>query len=55
MTKGKKFTTSAVGPVVDNHNVPTAGPRGPQLLQGRLHSYGEGVAKALGIPVAEGH
>ncbi|MBU1055320.1 MAG: catalase [Proteobacteria bacterium] len=34
MKKGKKKLTTAVGaPVVDNQNVITAGPRGPQLLQ----------------------
>jgi catalase len=29
----KKLTTNAGCPVVDNQNVMTAGPRGPQLLQ----------------------
>ena len=29
----KKLTTRAGAPVVDNQNVMTAGPRGPQLLQ----------------------
>ena len=29
----KKLTTVAGAPVVDNQNVMTAGPRGPQLLQ----------------------
>ena len=33
MTDKKKLTTSAGCPVVDNQNVMTAGPRGPQLLQ----------------------
>ncbi len=31
--KNKKLTTNAGAPVVDNQNVMTAGPRGPQLLQ----------------------
>jgi len=31
--KGKLLTTNAGAPVVDNQNVMTAGPRGPQLLQ----------------------
>ena len=31
--KKKKLTTRAGAPVVDNQNVITAGPRGPQLLQ----------------------
>lgn len=31
--KSKKMTTEAGAPVVDNQNVMTAGPRGPQLLQ----------------------
>ena len=31
--KDKKLTTNAGAPVVDNQNVMTAGPRGPQLLQ----------------------
>ena len=31
--KNKKLTTAAGAPVVDNQNVMTAGPRGPQLLQ----------------------
>jgi catalase len=31
--KGKFLTTNAGAPVVDNQNVMTAGPRGPQLLQ----------------------
>jgi catalase len=31
--KKKKLTTAAGAPVVDNQNVMTAGPRGPQLLQ----------------------
>ena len=31
--KSKKLTTNAGCPVVDNQNVMTAGPRGPQLLQ----------------------
>ncbi len=30
---GKKLTTTGGAPVVDNQNVQTAGPRGPQLLQ----------------------
>jgi catalase len=33
MEKKKKLTTAAGAPVVDNQNVITAGPRGPQLLQ----------------------
>ncbi|HBR21965.1 MAG TPA: catalase, partial [Nitrospiraceae bacterium] len=33
MSKKKKLTTRAGAPVVDNQNVLTAGPRGPQLLQ----------------------
>lgn len=33
MSKNKKLTTNAGCPVVDNQNVMTAGPRGPQLLQ----------------------
>ncbi len=33
MTENKKLTTVAGAPVVDNQNVMTAGPRGPQLLQ----------------------
>ncbi|MBU2622602.1 MAG: catalase KatA, partial [Proteobacteria bacterium] len=33
MKKSKKLTTRAGAPVVDNQNVMTAGPRGPQLLQ----------------------
>ncbi len=33
MTTEKKLTTAAGAPVVDNQNVITAGPRGPQLLQ----------------------
>ena len=33
MAKKKKLTTNAGAPVVDNQNVRTAGPRGPQLLQ----------------------
>ncbi|MCK9233442.1 MAG: catalase, partial [Syntrophales bacterium] len=33
MKKSKKLTTRAGAPVVDNQNVLTAGPRGPQLLQ----------------------
>ena len=32
-TKPAKLTTTAGAPVVDNQNVMTAGPRGPQLLQ----------------------
>lgn len=32
--ENKKLTTNAGCPVVDNQNVMTAGPRGPQLLQG---------------------
>src|SRR3989339_639307 len=31
--KNKKLTTRNGAPVVDNQNVMTAGPRGPQLLQ----------------------
>ena len=30
----KRLTTTGGGPVVDNQNVITAGPRGPQSLQG---------------------
>jgi catalase len=41
MSKKKKLTTNAGAPVPDNQNVMTAGPRGPQLLQGRLFSYGD--------------
>src|SRR5690606_15851001 len=33
MSNKKKLTTNAGCPVVDNQNVMTAGPRGPQLLQ----------------------
>ncbi|MDY0276222.1 MAG: catalase [Desulfomicrobium sp.] len=33
MTSKKKLTTAVGAPVVDNQNVMTAGPRGPQLLQ----------------------
>ncbi|MBX3301165.1 MAG: catalase [Nitrospira sp.] len=33
MSEKKKLTTNAGCPVVDNQNVMTAGPRGPQLLQ----------------------
>lgn len=33
MSKDTKLTTNAGAPVVDNQNVMTAGPRGPQLLQ----------------------
>src|SRR5512140_2289178 len=33
MKNSKKLTTRAGAPVVDNQNVLTAGPRGPQLLQ----------------------
>jgi len=33
MSKETKLTTNAGAPVVDNQNVMTAGPRGPQLLQ----------------------
>ncbi|MBB5018634.1 catalase [Chitinivorax tropicus] len=33
MSDSKKLTTAAGAPVVDNQNVMTAGPRGPQLLQ----------------------
>ena len=33
MSKKTKLTTNAGAPVVDNQNVMTAGPRGPQLLQ----------------------
>jgi len=33
MSNEKKLTTAAGCPVVDNQNVMTAGPRGPQLLQ----------------------
>ena len=33
MSHNKKLTTAAGCPVVDNQNVMTAGPRGPQLLQ----------------------
>jgi len=33
MKKKKKLTNNAGAPVVDNQNVMTAGPRGPQLLQ----------------------
>ncbi len=33
MKKGNLLTTNAGAPVVDNQNVMTAGPRGPQLLQ----------------------
>ena len=33
MTEEKKLTTAAGAPVADNQNVPTAGPRGPVLLQ----------------------
>ncbi|MDI6727006.1 MAG: catalase [Smithellaceae bacterium] len=33
MKKNQKLTTRAGAPVVDNQNVMTAGPRGPQLLQ----------------------
>ena len=33
MTNRKKLTTAFGRPVVDNQNVQTAGPRGPQLLQ----------------------
>ena len=33
MSKSKKLTTRNGAPVVDNQNVMTAGPRGPQLLQ----------------------
>ena len=33
MSKEKKLTTRAGAPVVDNNNIMTAGPRGPQLLQ----------------------
>jgi catalase len=33
MTKKKKLTSNNGAPVVDNQNVLTAGPRGPQLLQ----------------------
>ena len=33
MKKSKKLTTRSGAPVVDNQNVLTAGPRGPQLLQ----------------------
>jgi catalase len=32
MSNGKKLTTNAGGPVVDNQNVLTAGRRGPQRL-----------------------
>lgn len=32
MSDKKKLTTNAGCPVVDNQNVMTAGPRGPQLL-----------------------
>ena len=31
--RGGRLTTAAGAPVVDNNNVITAGPRGPQLLQ----------------------
>jgi len=33
MSEKKKLTNNAGGPVADNQNVMTAGPRGPQLLQ----------------------
>ena len=33
MPKEKKLTTRSGAPVVDNQNIMTAGPRGPQLLQ----------------------
>ncbi len=33
MSENKRLTTNAGCPVVDNQNVLTAGPRGPQLLQ----------------------
>jgi len=50
MSTGKKLTTNAGCPVVDNQNVLTAGRRGPQLLlQGRLFSYGDAQRYRLGV------